>query len=369
MPVIADRPSSVVLVGFGLAGRVFHAPLIDTTPGLLLDAIVTSDPERQATAAAAYPHAVIYDNPEQAWASGHDVAIIATPNRTHAPFARAALGSRLHVILDKPIAGSAAEAQELAELASANDVLLIPYQNRRWDSDFLTAMAVARDGSIGRVHRFESRIERMRVTPKPGWKSSADAADLGGMLLDLGAHVVDQALRLMGPVSAVYASVRTVRVVSGSDDDVTLFLTHTSGAVSQLVVSQIGAFDSPRMTIYGTTGGLRIDATDSQEPVLASGVVPVEGEWGLEPAGTEAALRVCSLDNVVSETTVPLQHGDWPAFYREAAAAVRGHGAPPVLVEDAIANLRVIGAARESGLANAVVSLDPPAGHRASPTS
>ncbi|MEI6361509.1 MAG: Gfo/Idh/MocA family oxidoreductase [Actinomycetes bacterium] len=364
MTHITDRPASVVVVGYGLAGRVFHAPLVDTTPGLLLDAIVTSDPERQGAAADAYPNAVIYDNPEQAWASGHDLAVVATPNITHVPFARAALENHLNVVLDKPIAPTAEAAQELATMASDRGLLLVPFQNRRWDSDFLTAMAIAADDSIGRVHRYESRIERMRIVPKPGWRGSTDPAEMGGMLYDLGAHIVDQALRLMGPVETVYATARTVRDGQGSDDDVTVILTHSGGGISQLVASQIGAFAEPRISVYGTRGGLRITSSDSQEPALAEGRLPIDDTWGLEPAGTEAALRIYSPDNELTETALPLLRGDWPAFYRGVSAALRGEAAAPVLVEDVVADLRVIDAARESARTGSAIRLNPPAGHR-----
>jgi scyllo-inositol 2-dehydrogenase (NADP+) len=369
MAAITDRSASVVVLGYGLAGRVFHAPMIDTAPGLLLDAIVTSNPERQRQAAEAYRHAVIYDTPEQAWASGHDLAVIATPNITHVPFTRAALESGLHVVLDKPIAPTADDARLLAGIATDRGLLLIPFQNRRWDSDFLTAVQVASDGRIGRVHRYESRIERMRVVPKPGWRGSSDPAEMGGMLYDLGAHIIDQALALMGPVAAAYASARTVRDGGGSDDDVTVVLTHASGAVSHLVASQIGAFDRPRITLYGTRGGLRINASDSQEPALAGGTLPDDPSWGQEPGGTEGLLRQYSEENDLTESLLPLHRGDWPAFYRGVSAAVRGDSEPPVLIEDVIADLRVIDAARESVSTGSIVSLDPPAGHRASATS
>jgi scyllo-inositol 2-dehydrogenase (NADP+) len=364
MADVDDRATSVVLVGFGLAGRVFHGPLVETTPGLRLDAIVTGNPERRQQAAEAHPGAVIYDTPDQAWANGHDLAVICTANVTHVAYAAAALGNGLHVVLDKPIAPTASQAQGLADLAADRGRLLVPFQNRRWDSDFLTAQRVAHDGTIGRVHRFESRIERMRVLPKPGWRSSPEPADMGGMLYDLGAHLVDQALRLMGPVVSVAASVRTVRDGNHSDDDVVLLLEHQSGAVSHLVASQSGAFEAPRMTLYGTLGGLRIAAADSQEAALASGRRPVPDEaWGQEPTESAAVLRQYSDTNELTESRVTLDRGDWPAFYRGVATAVRGEGVAPVLVSDVVADLRVLVAARESGLRHSVVVLDPPAGH------
>jgi scyllo-inositol 2-dehydrogenase (NADP+) len=359
----AERPLSVVLLGYGLGGRVFHAPLVVATPGLSLDAIVTSDSARAEQARAAHPGVTVHSTPERAWSGEHDLAVISTANVTHVPYARAALEAGLHVVLDKPMAPDAATAAQLADLAASRERHLIPFQNRRWDSDFLTACAWVGDERLGTVHRFESRIERMRVAVKPGWRGSADPADMGGMLYDLGAHVVDQALHLMGPVVSVAASVRTVRPADATDDDVTLLLTHESGAVSLLTVSQAGAFGDPRLTLFGTRGGLRIDGSDSQEAALVAGRDPAASDWGTEPAGSEALLRRYDDQNQATDETVPLARGDWPAFYRGVAAALRGEGPDPVLVADVIQTLRVLDAARESGSTGQSVRLDPPAGH------
>lgn len=355
---------SVVLLGYGLGGRVFHGPLVTAEPGLSLDAIVTRDEGRAGQARAAHPGVRVYSSAEDAWAGGHDLAVISTANVTHVPYAAEALAAGLHVVLDKPIAPTADAARALAELATAAGRRLIPFQNRRWDSDFSTARLVAEDGLIGMVHRFESRIERMRVTPKPGWRGSPDPADMGGMLYDLGAHVVDQALVLMGPVVSVAASVRSVRPTDPTDDDVVLMLTHDSGAVSMLVVSQIGAFPGPRMTLYGTRGGLRIDASDSQEAALVAGGDPAADGWGAEPAGSEALLSVVDADSVATATAVPLVAGAWPQFYRGVVAALRDGAPDPVSLVDVIENLRVLDAAREAGATGATVRLDPPAAHR-----
>ena len=366
MTATAQPPVSVLLVGYGLAGRVFHGPLAATTPGLSVDAIVTSNPDRQAQARAAFPEARIYASADEAWDQGYDLAVIGTANVTHVPFAAAALRAGMHVVLDKPVAPTAAAAEELSAVATANDRLLIPFQNRRWDSDFLTALATSRSGDLGEVHRFESRMERMRVALKGGWRESTDPADMGGVLYDLGAHVIDQALLLMGPVKSVFASSRSVRFPAETDDDATLVLTHASGAVSLLVVSLIGPFAEPRFVLYGTRGGLRISAADTQENALVAGLLPTPGvEWGREPAGSEALLVEYDESNARTTTTVPLHQGDWPFFYTAVERAVRGLGSPPVLLDDAIANLRVLDAARASASSGQTVRLDPPAGHRA----
>jgi predicted dehydrogenase len=353
---------SVLLVGYGLAGRVFHAPLITAAPGLSLDGIVTSNPERSIEAQAAHPEARLFPSIEDALPAGFDLVVIATANITHLPFALQALASGSSVVVDKPVAGTAGEAQALAEAAREAGLLVIPFQNRRWDSDFLTAQRILESGVLGMVHRFESRIDRMRVVPKPGWRGSADPADLGGMLYDLGSHLVDQALALMGPAVSVCATVRSVRPTDPTDDDVVLLITHDSGGVSVLSASQISAFSDPRMTVLGTRGGLRIHHADSQEDVLRTGVIPDEG-WGVESDAHAAVLRTFDDHSAPTETRVPLERGRWPEFYRRVERTLRREGPPPVLMEDAVATVRVLDAARTSGTLRTTVTLDPPAGH------
>lgn len=357
-----STPHSVVLLGFGLGARVFHAPLISATPALSLDAIVTSDPARQEQARQLYPAARIYSSAEEAWARPHALAAISTANVTHVAYAEAALDAGMHVVLDKPIAPSADAAAALADRARGAGRLVVPFQNRRWDSDFRTVQAIAESGDLGRIHRFESRIERMRVLPKGGWRDSTSVDDMGGMLYDLGAHLIDQALVLMGPVVALTAQVRALRGIS--DDDDVLVLEHESGALSLLFASQLGAFPGPRMTVLGTRGGLRLMASDSQEAALAAGVVPGPG-WGQEPDESAAELRTFDDTSVVNERKVPLVPGAWPEFYPAVARAMDGAGPSPVPIEDVVADLRVMDAARISRGERIV--LDPTAGHTATP--
>ena len=347
----------VVLLGYGLAGRVFHAPLIGVEPDLDLIAVVTSDPERQAQVRADLPGVEVLATAEEAWASGADLAVIATANSAHVPQATAALNAGMHVVVDKPLAGSAAEAQALLDLAQSQDRQLHVFQNRRWDSEILTAQRAIRDGLVGTPHRLESRFERWRPTPKGGWREEGPADDLPGLLYDLGAHLVDQALHLLGPVDRVFASVRRVRPAVVADDDTQVFLQHVSGAVSILIVSAASAFAGPRLRLLGTGGGLWIDTLDTQEDALRDGRLPTDDDWGREADDAW----------VVTDTAAPRplvrERGDWPAYYRGVAASLHGEGAPPVDPRDVVENLRVIEAAHESGRSGTAVVLDPPAGH------
>ncbi|HSX96525.1 MAG TPA: Gfo/Idh/MocA family oxidoreductase, partial [Streptomyces sp.] len=201
------RTPRVALVGYGLAGSVFHAPLIAATEGLTLDTVVTSHPERRAQARAEFPEVRFAATVDELWgrADELDLVVVASPNKTHVPVATAALEAGLAVVVDKPVAGTAAEARELAALADSRGLLLSVFQNRRWDNDFLTLRGLLADGELGEVRRFESRFERWRPQLKGGWRESGDPAEIGGLLYDLGSHVVDQALTLFGPATLVYA--------------------------------------------------------------------------------------------------------------------------------------------------------------------
>lgn len=352
----------VLLVGYGLAGRVFHGPLIAATPGLRVTGVVTSDHERAEQARRDHPGATVHPDLESALSEACDLVVVASANVTHVPFAERALRAGAHVVVDKPIAADAGQAEELARLAQQHGRLVIPFQNRRWDSDFLTALRVAESGALGMVHRFESRMDRMRVVPKPGWRGSADPVDLGGMLYDLGAHLVDQALLLMGPAVSVSATVRSVRPLDATDDDVVVLITHDDGGISVLSASQVSAFGDQRMALLGTRGGLRIRHGDTQEDVLRTGAIP-GADWGAEPSTHAAILRTYDDDNVVSEQEVPFERGRWPEFYRSVEDAIRHGSPPPVSIDDVVETMRVLDAARTAGATSTTVILEPPAGH------
>ena len=242
--------------------------------------------------------------------------------------------------------------------------LLIPFQNRRWDSDIRTAAARAgARGVSGTVHRFESRIVKMRVLPKAGWRGSAAPEDMGGLLYDLGVHAIDQALQLMGPVVAVAAWTRSIRDGDPTDDDTTVILTHASGAISIVTVSQVTAVAEPRMVLLGTRGGLRIDVADSQEPELAGGGDASSPDWGIRLPGTEAVLRTFDDADAPTDELIALEPGAWPQFYAQVASAIRGEAPVPVDVADVIETMRVLDAARVAGTTATIVTLDPPAAH------
>ncbi|MEU7332241.1 Gfo/Idh/MocA family oxidoreductase [Streptomyces parvus] len=353
-------PLRVALVGYGLAGSVFHAPLVSATDGLVLDTVVTSNEERRAEARAAHPKVRFAASPDELWerADELDLVVIASPNKTHVPLATAALKAGLPVVVDKPIAGTAAEARELAALAEERGLLLSVFQNRRWDNDFRTLAALIADGELGEVQRFESRFERWRPQLKGGWRESGDPDEIGGLLYDLGSHVVDQALVLFGPAVQVYAESDVRRPGAAADDDTFIAITHENGVRSHLYVSATTAQLGPRFRVLGSAAGYVKYGLDPQEAALREGLRPVAGEpWGEEVEQMWG--RVGSGESPLTGGGTPVRTlpGDYPAYYTAVAAAIRGTGGNPVTALQAAAALDVLEAARRSAREGVTVTL------------
>lgn len=353
-------PLRVGLIGYGLAGSVFHAPLIAATEGLALDTVVTSNPERQEQARAEFPDVRVAGTPEELFgrADELDLIVIASPNKTHVPLATAALEAGLPVVVDKPVAGTAAEARELAALAEQRGLLLSVFQNRRWDNDFLTLRALLEKGELGDVWRFESRFERWRPRPKGGWRESGDPAEIGGLLYDLGSHVVDQALVLFGPVTEVYAETDIRRPGAETDDDTFIALTHAAGVRSHLYVSATTAQLGPRFRVLGSQAGFVKYGLDPQEAALRAGERPgTHAGWGDEPESLWGRLGAGESPVTGGGRPVPTLPGDYPAYYAAVAAALTGAGPNPVPALEAAAALDVLEAARRSTRDKVTVTL------------
>lgn len=332
---------NVALVGFGLAGAKFHAPLIATTPGLRLAAVVTSNAERAARARDLYPAIEVVVGADELWRRagdlGLDLAVLATPNRTHVPLTEAALGAGLSVVVDKPFTPTAAEARHLIAAAADAGRFVTVFQNRRWDGDFLTVRRLIERGELGEVHRFESRFERWRPEIKPGWRQRPDPEEAGGLLYDLGAHLIDQAMVLFGGVEEVHAELRQRRPGSEVDDDTFVALRHASGTISHLWMSDVATRPGPRFRVLGSKAGYVKHGLDGQEEALRSGRTPDEPGWGEEPE--ERWGTVGADDEVRKVETVP---GDYPDFYAGVVEALRGDAPPPVDPEEAARVLEVI---------------------------
>jgi scyllo-inositol 2-dehydrogenase (NADP+) len=324
------------IAGYGLAGEVFHAPLIDAVDGIHVAGIVTTDAERQARASSAYPDARVVPDVDELW-DGIDLLVIAAPNRAHVPLGLAAVEHGVALVVDKPLAPNAADGARLIEAAEAAGVPLTVFQNRRLDGDFLTLRGLLERGELGAVTRFESRFERFRPELSDGWRELGDAAEGGGLLLDLGAHLVDQARVLFGPPLRVYAELDQRRPGGQVEDDVFVALEHAGGVRSHLWMSAVAPLNGPRFRVSGLERGFASDGLDPQEAQLADGVRPGDPGYG-ESEGHET--------------------GAYQRFYEGVRDWLRDGAPAPVDPRDSLACLRVLEAARRSAQTHSVIELE-----------
>jgi predicted dehydrogenase len=341
------EPVRIGLVGYGFGGRYFHAPLLASAAECEFLGVVTKNsPERQEQVTRELNRPT-YTSLEELARAGAEAVAISTPAATHIPLAQQALRLGLAVVCDKPFALDAGSAQETVELAERLGVALTVYQNRRWDSDFLTLRGLTDSGALGTPTRFESRFERF--APEPGPPAAG-----GGTLLDFGSHLVDQALVLAGPVERVYAEMHSHDGEDGLDDDVFVALSHRSGVQSHLWGSWRQGAPGPRFRASGTSGTYVVNGVDGQEALLLGGATPASkgDRWGVEPK--ERWGQVLRGDHA---ETAPTARGAWDLFYPAFAAAVRGTRPVPVDPWDAVATATVLDAARASALSGEVVRL------------
>jgi predicted dehydrogenase len=343
------------VIGYGLAGSVFHAPLIASTPGLAVSTVVTGNPERQDEVRRAYPDSQVVSDPAEVFerASEHDFVVVAAPNNVHVELAQRAVDAGLPAVVDKPLAPTAGEARSLVEHAEKLGVLMTVFMNRRWDSDQLTLRSLLDEGKLGEVLRYESRFERWRpaLSERKPWREVSSAEEGGGVLLDLGSHLVDQAIALFGPVDRVYAELASRR--GGADDDTFLALEHGSGARSHLWASLLAATPGSRLRVLGDRAAFVVTDVDGQEDALRSGARPSDdATWGTEPA--ERWGRLITEEH---SEAVPSERGNWPRFYVGLERALREGSPAPVDPWDAVTGLEVLDAARRSAATAKVVAV------------
>lgn len=346
----------VGLIGYGLGGAVFHAPLISTTPGMTLGAIVTGNPQRKSAAQERYPEATIVERAEDLWARSEDLdlIVVCTPNSLHVPLGLAALDGGLPVVIDKPLTATAAEGQRLIDAATERGLLLSVFQNRRWDGDFLTVRRLLDEDALGEVFRFESRFERWAPELDPeGWRERSAPEEAGGLLYDLGSHLIDQALCLFGRPTQVYAETERRRTGAEVDDDTFVALAHPGGVRSHLWCSAAARTLGPRMRVLGLIGSYEKYGLDNQGAVLAAGGLPGDDGWGVEDPSSWGTLATEG-DPQPLET----ERGSYESYYTGVAEALRDGGLPPVDTADSVAGLRVIEAALVSAREGTVEHID-----------
>jgi predicted dehydrogenase len=335
-----NAPIRTAVVGFGISGKVFHAPLLTANPDYSLDVIVTADPARAAEAARLHPQARIVATPEEmfALAGDLDLVILGTPPHTHFDLGATAIAHGLHVVVDKPFVPTSALGEELIALASDAGVQLTVFQNRRWDGDFLTLQKLLAQQALGEVRTFESRFEWWRPEGFGNWRDTVSLAQGGGILHDLGAHLIDQAIQLFGPVETSYGeTANRGRDPEAADTEAFVSLLHGSGVRTRLWMNGLAAQVGPRYHVLGSESGYMKWGLDGQEPALAAGISPTDPMFGVEPQESWGLLGVDG-----AATRVQAVRGAYPEFYVQLAAALRGEGPVPVDPADPLQVLKII---------------------------
>jgi scyllo-inositol 2-dehydrogenase (NADP+) len=300
----------VGLVGFGLAGKSFHAPVIRAVPGLRLSAIVQRTGDE---AAKLYPDVRVVRSLDELLAIGAiRLVVIATPNQSHFPFAARCLEAGRDVVVDKPMTTTLDEAKELYEIADRRGLLLTVYHNRRFDADFQAIRSVLGSGELGRVVRFESFYDRFRPASKPGaWREKPEPGS--GVLFDLAPHLIDHALTLFGTPAGIDADIRTEREGFQTDDAFDLFLHYPGKLRVQLSATMLGLVPRPRFRVSGTKGGLLKKEFDPLEPTLRAGNIPADGGWVVEKEENFAELTLVKDGQTTTRKVTSV--GDWREFY------------------------------------------------------
>lgn len=327
-------PLKAALVGYGYVGKTFHAPLIAATPGLALRTVVSSDP---AKVAADLPAAQVVADLGTALADPTiDLVVIATPNALHAPQAIAALQADKHVVVDKPFALDLGQARRMAEAAKHAGKLLAVFHNRRWDSDFLTVRRLIADGVLGEVVQFESHFDRFRPRVRDRWRERAGPG--AGAWMDLGPHLLDQALVLFGAPLAIAADIGVQRHGAGADDYFHVTLRYP---VLRVILhgSLLTAASDPRLAVHGTRASFVKHGLDPQEAQLKAAMVPGAAGYGVD---TRPGVLTNVEDEVQVQVAVPSEPSDYRAFYAGVRDAIL-HGAPsPVPVEEALRTMTLL---------------------------
>ena len=350
-------PIDVGLIGFGFAGRTFHAPFIHAVEGLRLAAILQRNGN---DAAQAYPGvSVVRTLPEMLALDSISLIVVATPNDSHVPLGRECLLAGRNVVIDKPFAPTYAEAAELARLAEERGRLLSVYQNRRWDGDFKTLRKLLASGELARVVSYEAHFDRFRPQLRPGaWREQQGPGS--GVLFDLGPHLIDQALVLFGDPASVSADVRLERDGAVADDafDITL---HYPVMRAHLRATMLAACPGPHFVVHGTQGLYVKYGLDPQEDALKRGLMPGDtsgvNPWGQEPTEAWGKLTIGAVGSpndrgipahACEERTIPTEAGDYCGYYENVRDAILGKAPLAVTPQAALRVMRVLDLAQQS---------------------
>ncbi|MBX5438324.1 MAG: Gfo/Idh/MocA family oxidoreductase [Thermoflavifilum sp.] len=332
-------PVSTALLGFGLSGKYFHAPFLKKNPCFRVTAILQRQGEEGLQL---FPEARLFrDSETLLHQADAELVIITTPNDTHFPLAMQALRAGKHVVLEKPVTLTGAEMAELMNLAERQNLLLVPFHNRRFDSGFRTVQQILQSGYIGEVVEASFQFNRWRPQPRQHWREQALPGS--GILYDLGPHLIDHALCLFGRPQWITAYIGHQRPDTHTDDMFEIWLAYEKRMV-KLYAGMLVCEPSPRYVLRGTKGVFVKNSDDPQEARLRQGHSPDEPDWGMEPANAWGLIYPAT----AHPNAFPSLRGDYGLFYRQLYRALRLRQSPPVSAMDGYYTIRLIELARES---------------------
>ena len=329
-----DTPLNVVLVGYGFVGKVFHAPLIQATPGLRLHTVVSRDAGKVHRE---WPHVQVVAEAHTAFADpAVDLVVIASPNDSHAPLAIAALEQGKHVVVDKPFTVTLQEAREVVATASRLGRIVSVFQNRRWDADFLTVRRLVEQGALGRIAEYHSHFDRFRPVVQDRWRERDEPG--GGLWYDLGPHLLDQAIQLFGMPDAISVDIARLRDGAHAPDYVHATLRYPT-LRAHLHAGALVAGNGLRFAVHGTRGSYLKHGLDVQEDQLRAGVVPGAPGWGVD---TRAGEQVLERDGHLVADVAHAEVGDYRRYYTGMRDAILQGTPPPVTPQQALNVMRLI---------------------------
>ncbi|GFR34228.1 Gfo/Idh/MocA family oxidoreductase [Thermobrachium celere] len=335
---------NVGLIGFGLSGQVFHAPIIDCTEGYLLKKIYTKNENNIEVAKKRYSAEVCSNVDDILNSDDIDLVVVATPNESHYEYAKMALLKGKHVVVEKPFTVTTKQAEDLINISKEQGKILSVYQNRRYDSDFKTVKKVIESGVLGKIVEFEAHFDRFRNFPKNYWREENIPGS--GILYDLGSHLIDQALYLFGTPNKFFADVRKQRSFAKIDDSFELILFYDDLKVI-LKASMLVKEPLPKYVITGENGNFVKYGMDVQEEYLRKGFTPnTYSPWGKEPETSNGILNI-NLNGVDIRATVQSECGDYREYYKELYSAIVEGGKVPVSAEEARNTIYIIESATQ----------------------
>lgn len=365
-----SKKFNVGIIGYGLSAKVFHIPFINATPSLNLYSMLQRSPTASSSAPADYPELQHYTSLEAFLSDASlDVVVLSTPPSTHFSLTSQALTAGKHVFVEKPFVPTVAQADQLIDLAKKHNRLLCVYQNRRWDDDFLTVQKLVGDGELGRIVEFETHFDRYRAEKYTNWKGTLSMDEGGGVIYDLGSHLIDQVYVLFGMPKSVYAKFVSQRdgsfaLIKGKDyvdpDSVTVLLSYDGGMLVHVRIGVLSAeVKQPRFWIRGTKGSFRTTDLDPQEGQLRGGMTLSNAQFGRSANRTGTLTSFGPDGRIVETSREPVEPQTYTKIYELFAKALEtGNDADvPVPASQARDVLKIIEAARESGRTGAEVQL------------